>query len=54
MGLSAVLGLDVTRTANAISLAVTPNLPLCVTRRGAVHVEERGIGCHRPSDNLRH
>jgi 2-methylcitrate dehydratase len=36
MGLSAVLGLDAARTANAISLAVTPNLPLCVTRRGAL------------------
>jgi 2-methylcitrate dehydratase len=36
MGLSAVLGLDRARAANAISLAVTPNLPLCVTRRGAL------------------
>jgi 2-methylcitrate dehydratase len=36
MGLSAVLGLDAARAANAISLAVTPNLPLCVTRRGAL------------------
>jgi 2-methylcitrate dehydratase len=34
MGTGVVLGLDEEQIANAISLALTPNIPLCVTRRG--------------------
>lgn len=34
MGVGAMLGLDAERIANAISLALVPNVPLCVTRRG--------------------
>ncbi len=35
-GVAKVLGLDAAAFANAIALAVTPNLPLAVTRRGAL------------------
>jgi 2-methylcitrate dehydratase len=35
-GVAKVLGLDRAAFANAIALAVTPNLPLAVTRRGAL------------------
>ena len=35
-GASAILGLDLEQTANAIALAITPNIPLRVTRTGAI------------------